>query len=69
MCSDCRTHSVPNYRAVLHGEFCIFRGDDALEDDLHVRDIAHALHGASGQIRESATPDSCHWCKALFRDP
>src|SRR5204863_4550874 len=35
---------------VLHSEFGVLWGENALEHDLHLGDVAHALHRIPGQI-------------------
>src|SRR5262245_62078492 len=35
---------------VLYSEFGVFGSDNALEHDLHLSDVAHALHRRPGQV-------------------
>src|SRR5262245_47639106 len=40
---------------VLHSEFGVFGSENALEHDLHLGDVAHALHRLPGQVTGLAT--------------
>jgi hypothetical protein len=54
---------------VLDRQLRVFRGDDALEHDLHAGDVAHSLDGVPGQIRGLAAAGNAGKIDAIIIVP